>query len=626
MTINALPALDRTSATFRSDTDQFFGVQLPAFASQANALKADVHEQQLLSAQSAVTAGQKSTLAQGYLTGAQAAATQAAASANFRGAWATLTGALARPASVSHAGAIWLLNTDLASIASAEPGVSASWTQLNFSAAPSLSGTVAVYVGQVVEYTITNYSTFSTYAASATAGAVTLGGAILTFTAPATAQTLTLTASANGASADFTLNILASGIETPTHIAPSQGAYDQPDTVALSTSAYAWAGSASTHASSDWQLAIDAAFTSIVQSTIADEVNLTSWSVSGLSISETYYWRVRYTDSQGVDSAWSAATNFATASAFASYIDTPAATPSAFGDSFEGGYYAGLMWGEVVQSASSYAISTGSKSFAVSDMTSAPLFYEAQTLEVRSRSNPVNKMIGTVTNALGTELTLNITSVGGSGTASDWSIMSLYRVILAPKSTGENSSIAVKNANTAMPTACQTLTEGYKATQAMVAADSATVYPAAHWCNNLTIGGKTDWYLPARDELELVWRNLKPVSSANYTPPERPTGQIYSYANNGSYGDTSAAQGTNNNSSPVGAANTSGSPAQAAATVFRTGGSEAQTFGANYYFSASEYTTQLLWNAAMYSDFPGTQDLISRSATGYVRAMRHSII
>ena len=172
------------------------------------------------------------------------------------------------------------------------------------------------------------------------------------------------------------------------------------------------------------------------------------------------------------------------------FIPTPTSTPS-IGASFEGGFYTGLIWNQVTQSATSTAIGTGSKTFTVTD--AAPLFYSGQAVEVRSRANPsTNRMIGTVTASNGTSLTVNVTSVDGSGTLTDWSVMAKYRVIVAPKSSGENSSKQYKNAQTAAPAATGTLTEGLKATLAMVADGNSTVYPAAHFCNDLSIGGYSD--------------------------------------------------------------------------------------------------------------------------------------
>ena len=51
----------------------------------------------------------------------------AASTANFKGIWSSLTGAIAKPASVSHNGAIWGLLNNLADITTSQPGVAADW-------------------------------------------------------------------------------------------------------------------------------------------------------------------------------------------------------------------------------------------------------------------------------------------------------------------------------------------------------------------------------------------------------------------------------------------------------------------------------------------------------------------
>jgi hypothetical protein len=283
------------------------------------------------------------------------------------------------------------------------------------------------------------------------------------------------------------------------------------------------------------------------------------------------------------------------------FIATPTATP-AIGGALEGGFYTGLIWNQVTQSATSTTIGTGSKTFTVTD--SAPLFYSGQAVEVRSRANPATaRMIGTVTASLGTTLIVNVTSVDGSGTLTDWSVMAKFRVIVAPKSSGENTSKAYKNAKTAAPSATGTLTEGLKATLAMVADGNSTVYPAAHYCNDLSIGGYTDWYFPARDELELTYRNLRSFTGDNYTIANRPTGATPNYQNLGSLGDTSASQGVNNNSDPQGVAYTAGSPAQTSVAAFQSGGAEAMG-PTVLYWSSTEYNTTTSWFVYYYEIGP----------------------
>lgn len=306
------------------------------------------------------------------------------------------------------------------------------------------------------------------------------------------------------------------------------------------------------------------------------------------------------------------------------FIPIPAATPAAFGDSFEGGFYTGLIWNQVTQSSTSTTIGTGFKTFTVTDdMAVTPLFYFGQSVEVRSRANPAtNRMIGTIQSAIGTTLIVDVTSVDGSGTLTDWSIMAKYRMIMAPKSSGEASKL-FKNASTAAPTESETLTEGKRSTEAMVADGDSTVYPAAHFCNDLTINGYSDWYLPARDELELGFRNLKARSNSNYTTANR---ALAVYTNLGSIGDTTQEHGRNLNSSPQGAAYTSSVPGQTGLTDFQSGGAEA--FDTQRYWSSTQSpsTTGNAFLQIMEVSLTLGQFQLTKTNNYVVRAFRRSII
>jgi len=188
-----------------------------------------------------------------------------------------------------------------------------------------LSGNTTIYVTQAINYTLTDYDAFTTYTVSATAGTVSITGDTISYTAPGTAQSVTLTVNAGAVARNITLTILAAGVATPTNSSPSNGATNQSGSVTLSASAFSYLGISDTHASSDWQVATDSGFTSVVKSSTTDTTNKTSWTATGLSTSQTYYWRVRYNGTSNGASSWSAAFSFTTASVFAGLIGTQGA-------------------------------------------------------------------------------------------------------------------------------------------------------------------------------------------------------------------------------------------------------------------------------------------------------------
>jgi len=184
-----------------------------------------------------------------------------------------------------------------------------------------------------------------------------------------------------------------------------------------------------------------------------------------------------------------------------------------------------------------------------------------------------------------------------------------YYIIVAPKSSGENSSKQFRTSSDAAPSATQTLNNGPAASSSM---NSAT-YPAAQFCEGLTIGDFSDWYLPARDELELCYRNLTPTTRVNSTSDRAKSSITYPEGND-LLADT---MGVNRNSNPTGAAYTSGTPSQTSVTAFISGGTEA--FAANTYWSSSEFSDTKAW---IQDFFGGNQSATTKSGFIYVRAVR----
>ena len=376
----------------------------------------------------------------------------------------------------------------------------------------SVDGPVALGLGETATYTITNWSQFSTYSVSASAGAASIVGNTITFTSPTSIVTAVITVTRDGVANTFPVDVS---------------------------------------------------------------------------------------------------------------MPLPTPTPAAYGDPLEGGFYAGMIWNQLTQSSTSQTKRTGIMAFDIPAGSLVGVTYPGQLLEIRSRANPGNNLVGTVQSTTETQLIMNITSTGGAWSmASDWSIMARFRIIVAPKASGENAGIRLKNSDSAFPTVCQTITEGWLATNAMYTAGTDYVYPAAHWARSLNIGGRTDWYIQSRDELEVCFRNLKPTTDIN-TTSSRSTGE-FNYANLGSYNDTAATHGTNNNSVPPGAAYTTATPGQTTNILFQAGATESFVSNASYWTS-SEARSFGAWLHHTTS-FYGFQDVSTKSSYYSTRAVRRSMI
>ena len=133
-------------------------------------------------------------------------------------------------------------------------------------------------------------------------------------------------------------------------------------------------------------------------------------------------------------------------------------------------------------------------------------------------------------------------------------------------------------------------------------------YGAAYAIELLTVGGYTDWYLPAKNELEICYYNLKPTATPNL---------VY-------FGG-----GVNPNAVPSRASTTytSGIPAQTSATQFQypSGSEFFNPFGNGYWASTqgpsspSLYAWRQLFNAG-YQGASGTGVL--KTTYCYARAVR----
>ena len=123
---------------------------------------------------------------------------------------------------------------------------------------------------------------------------------------------------------------------------------------------------------------------------------------------------------------------------------------------------------------------------------------------------------------------------------------------------------------------------------------SAGAFPAAQFCADLSIGGFTDWYLPARWELDIAYFNLKPGTATNST-----------------------SWGTNDYSVPKRTGNyTLAYPAQTYVTAFNT---STEAFVADIHWSSTEVSATGAWRLSLVN---GNQFNTLKTTGTRVRAFR----
>lgn len=157
---------------------------------------------------------------------------------------------------------------------------------------------------------------------------------------------------------------------------------------------------------------------------------------------------------------------------------------------------------------------------------------------------------------------------------------------------GDLGAMQWKTSNTATA-GTDDLTDGQANTAAMIAAGKA-LHPAAAACVDYRGGGHDDWFLDAKNQLELKYRYLKPFTQANST----------SYGTN-----TAAIPPTGNYTASV--------PAQTTVANYKKGATDA--FTETTYWSSTQYSTDDGWNQIFDT---GLQYYITKNTSRHVRASR----
>ena len=165
-----------------------------------------------------------------------------------------------------------------------------------------------------------------------------------------------------------------------------------------------------------------------------------------------------------------------------------------------------------------------------------------------------------------------------------------HNIVIAPKSSGQSNKLWKVNITDTPNTA--SVINGPTNSSNMNNAD----HPAAQFCEGLSIGGYSDWYLPALKELAVCYIGLKPTTANNNT-----------------------SSGINDYSVPKRTSNyTTTDPGRTSATDFQDSNSEA--FGASAYWSSTSDGTS---NAFIITFSSGEEFSLQKNASNYLtRAIR----
>lgn len=341
-------------------------------------------------------------------------------------------------------------------------------------------------------------------------------------------------------------------IEQPTITTPVQGATDLRPDVSLVSTIYVPINGAGTHTTSDWEIYEAAASASPPASDPpgAGYISITPSSTAkrkavldagNLTESKTYYSRVRYTDGT-VTSEWSTWHKFSTA---AKFVLDP-------GDPIGGGFFAGqINDGGTIYNIIVAPTDSGLLQGQYGGQPPSPIKW---TDNFGTDQDDLNEVYGATA-------TLANSNNDGKHPMFDWCISD---------STGPNAGSY--NANNATGTG---------------------------------LGGYNDWYIPAKHELEICYRNLKPYVTDNATNA-----------------------GANPNAVPTPTGNyTAGDPTQTTVPEFQTDALDnvgAQAFSVyNRYWTATGRTENP--NTAFFQVFSnGAQNFGSKTApaSNFARAIR----
>lgn len=460
----------------------------------------------------------------------------------------------------------------------------------------NIYGPTNMNLGNTATFIITDFDAFSEYSVSTSLGVASRVDDEITVTLPSSSTNnyFNLSVTKNNVSRTIQVAIGGASIVTPDIISPTIGTEGVSGNLMLQASAFRTSPiGAGSVLKSEWQIASDPGFATIASQGEVTTGDVTRYTASGLEGNTRYYARMRYFGVGMAASNWSAVVWFSTS---ATSIAKP--TLTIVGDSFN------------VKQTPKFDGSVFSVSPAGSDthVSSTWILMEGGTEVWRLNNSPTDKLSTVLPKGVlqtSKQYTMQVQYNGGVSssmlsdklsftTAASFSPTPVvdagvpfgggyyaganivvdgveYALVVAPKTLG-GESLNIQWQTSTDGTGGTSRNDGWYNTNRAIALSGT--HPAASFCRGLRIGGYDDWYLPSIDELEIIYRYLKPGTS-----------------NNDAY------VGDNPNSRPVGSNYTTTNPAQTSVQLFREGGAENMSKDYYYWSSTLFYAPNYVYEA-----------------------------
>ena len=494
--------------------------------------------------------------------------------------------------------------------------------------AVSLDGPSLVYPGSTNTYKITDYHALSIFRAETDTGAAVLSGDTVTLTIPADAPAgvISLDVFRDDNKAPVKIPLGSASIARPQVTAPANGATNVELEPTISCSAYqVYPAGFDAQKSVQIQIARNAEFTDLVLDTTvvgtATSFNLGALGVR-LESGKRFYIRIKHVGNS-LQSGWSAVSYLNTATI---YVRTPSITnpidgvtnvpespilqSDAFSVSGATDLHLNTDWQVFDATGTLVWQSLNDSTNKISIIVPAGVLQAGnKTFKARVRHRSVNygaaawsALISLVTAVQFVPTAPGTAFAGGYYVGRLRVDGQLYALILAPKASGHRASqqLWTGSAGYSEAIAANSINDGLANTNKLAANPSMT---GAIYCRSLRIGGYDDWYLPARDELELCYHYLKPTTEQN-----------------------SSGSGGNNSVEPATTGYTANIPQQTTNPAFRAGGSEA--FEANVYWVSgpAPYSSYLGWVLGFRNGYVDGGNYYLFNGTPGVRAVRRVAI